>query len=425
MKDVKHSPLAGALGTQGRIGGTMRTGSGPRLRSRLIGVLVLVGAMTAALFGGTPGIAAASVRAQAARADAHVNWAVAGRPRGFVFKHGVHGVQGVQGVQPRSGLSGPSRTTSTNPECQAFGPNPPCDPPLLFTADDPVMGSSSPGHVTLTPVYWAPAGYSFPASYKSIINTYLADVAAASGTTGNVFAVATEYYQKLGANPNQYIQYSVNAGAEVDVSAAYPAQDATTGCTVSSGSGNTACVADGSIQTQLQTTLHADSLPVDDSHLYLVFFPPNVETCQLNGAGDVTPCSVNSYCGYHGAFQDASANNAPAIYADMPYGDPSGCGDPYNGTQAPNGNSYADTEISVTSHEASESITDWGMPGGTPTATRTATSAPIRMAHRSARPGSRLMRRRRAPRTTRSSTGTGTTPRTNSPTPRTRPTRGT
>jgi hypothetical protein len=323
----------------------MRTGIGPGLRTALAGSLLLGGAMTVMLFGG-PAVGAAPVNAAAATAQAQVNWGLAGRPRGIVYKHGVH---------PPSGQSATSRATSSNPECQG------CNPPLLFTANDPVMGSlsSSPGHVTLTPVYWAPAGYAFPASYKTIINTYLADVAAASGTGGNVFAVATQYYQQLGTSPNQYIQYSVHSGTEVDVKAAYPAQSATTGCTVGSGSGNTACVADGAIQTQLQTKLHADALPVDDSHLYLVYFPPNVETCISNGVGDLTPCSANYYCGYHNAFQDPKASNAPAIYANMPYGDPNSCGDPYNGTQAPNGNSYADTEISVISHEASESITDW------------------------------------------------------------------
>ena len=328
-------------------------------RAVLAGSLMISGAMTATMFAAAP-LGATPVPGTAASAQGHVNWALAGRPRGIVYKHGV---QPRSGAQARSGQSATSGLTSTNPECQAFGFTPACDPPLLFTANDPVMGnlSSSPGHVTLTPVYWAPAGYSFPASYKSIINTYFADVAAASGTTGNVFSVATEYYQQLGTNPNQYIQYSVQAGAEVDVSAAFPAQNTDPGCVIATGSGNTACVTDGALQTQLQATLQADSLPVDDSHLYVVLFPPNVETCEQSGGADFgSACSTNVYCGYHSAFQDASAANAPAIYANMPYVQPTSCGDPRNGAQAPNGNSYADTEISILSHEANESITDWG-----------------------------------------------------------------
>ena len=66
-------------------------------------------------------------------------------------------------------------------------------------------------------------------------------------------------------------------------------------------------------------------------------------------------CSTNAYCAYHSAFLQGGV----VIYADMPYVDLNSCGDPYNGPQVPNGNSYADTEIGGISHEASESITDF------------------------------------------------------------------
>ena len=72
-------------------------------------------------------------------------------------------------------------------------------------------------------MYWAPAGYSFPTSYKTVVNGYLANVAAASATNGNVFGVADEYYQNVGSG-NQFISYHVTAGSEVDATDSYPAE---------------------------------------------------------------------------------------------------------------------------------------------------------------------------------------------------------
>jgi hypothetical protein len=48
----------------------------------------------------------------------------------------------------------------------------------------------------------------------------------------------------------------------------------------------------------------------------------------------------------------------------MPFAVLQGCGDPFNGPQGPNGDPSADAEISVISHEASESITDPLVGGG-------------------------------------------------------------
>ncbi|MGH9077299.1 MAG: hypothetical protein ACRDY0_07585 [Acidimicrobiales bacterium] len=215
--------------------------------------------------------------------------------------------------------------------------------------------SGTPGHVTITPLYWAPTGYSFPASYKPIINTYLADVAAASNTTDNVFGVAQQYYQQLNGGPSQFIDYQVTAGAEVDTNDTYPAQGGANGCTADAGF--TACVADSALQAEVGSTVAAHALTVDDSHLYMVFFPPGVETCQGPGrtaTGDI--CSTNVYCGYHAAFGTLAS---PYLYANMPYPILNGCSDVFNGPQAPNGDPYAADAVSVTSHEASEAITDW------------------------------------------------------------------
>jgi hypothetical protein len=57
-----------------------------------------------------------------------------------------------------------------------------CKPPLVYQGG-PVMGTTTAG-VTVTPVFWQPSGgrYVFPPGYESIIDRFVANVAAASGT---------------------------------------------------------------------------------------------------------------------------------------------------------------------------------------------------------------------------------------------------
>jgi PKD repeat protein len=111
------------------------------------------------------------------------------------------------------------------------------------------------------------------------------------------------------------------------------------------------CVSDGDLQAELQARLAALALPIDDAHLYMVFFPQHVQTCERAGStGLKTPCSTNVYCAYHGTH---AASNI-LIYANEPFPDPNKC----SGQQSPNGDAAADDQVSMVSHEANESITD-------------------------------------------------------------------
>jgi hypothetical protein len=215
--------------------------------------------------------------------------------------------------------------------------------------------SAVAGEATITPVFWAPAGYTFPTAYRNIITQYIADVAHDSSTNSNVFGVATQYYQKLGASAQENISYVVHAGTAIDATESYPSTVGAAACTPSAG--QTACVTNAALATEVQTLITSRSLTKNDSHLYMVFFPPAVDSCFNPGAASGSnPCSSNAFCGYHSAFGTVSA---PAIYSSEPYPPLNGCADPFNGPQAPNGNPYADAALSVVSHEASESITDW------------------------------------------------------------------
>jgi hypothetical protein len=103
-------------------------------------------------------------------------------------------------------------------------------------------------------------------------------------------------------------------------------------------------------------------------HIFVLYLPKHVESCFLPGQTTAVDggqfCTINhqptaAFCAYH------SEDPASAVYANMPfpiYASPVGftCGTdarfPVN--ESPNGNVDADVEISPSSHEMNEAITD-------------------------------------------------------------------
>jgi PKD repeat protein len=291
--------------------------------------------------GGDRSLRAPLVRsARAANVPPAIPGAAINHPRGMVPRVSL-------GQAPAKAAGMAAAIGYANPQCTG------CSPPLLFHRGSPVMGgiNGTPGQVTITPFYWAPAGFTFAASYKAIINGYLANVAADSQKSTNVFSVATQYYQQAtpASSPIQHIQYRVTAGTEVDDANSYPAQGGASGCTATALP-YTACVTDAALQSELGSVL---TTPIDNAHLYLAFFPPNVVTCSSPGNSS---CSTNTYCAYHGPTVAVSSS---LLFANEPYPqDLTACADPYLGPQAPNGDAFADAQVSLVSHEASEAITD-------------------------------------------------------------------
>ena len=233
------------------------------------------------------------------------------------------------------------------------------------------MGTSSA--VTVTPIYWAPSEFTYPSTYQSLTEQFLADVAHDHGLSTNVFSNLTQYTDG-GSN---HILNNMAAGTAINDSNAYPTSG---GCTADTGqvysdhSGYSTCLTDSQIRTELATVLTAHSLPSDLNHLYLVFLPKGVESCftaQNNAGGGQCTLSATggAFCGYHSAFGTVSS---PTIYADMPYAiadnpvshftcsSDGGAlqGNFSVGNQSPNSNLDADTVIGTTSHEMNEAITD-------------------------------------------------------------------
>ena len=165
----------------------------------------------------------------------------------------------------------------------------------------------------------------------------------------------------------------------------------------------TACITDGQIRDELLRLVDEQGLTTDLAHIYPVFLPPKVQTQDLDGT-----YSGEDFCGYHRAF-DTSAGTL--VYGNEPF-IKDGCGI----GQAPNGSLAVDGAIDSLSHELSEALTDPlgdEAAGWTPGSRGRGTSAPAT----TARPwGTRMTPTLPAPSTTRSSTGTPTTPRRSSAT---------
>ncbi len=254
-------------------------------------------------------------------------------------------------------------------------------PPLLFNGsggaascqfqpcdNGNVMMTPSTSPLVVVPIFWDPTG-SMSSAYKNIIASYLGDVAKASGHTQNVFSVLNEYHGN-----NGQIHYNIQLGPVITATNAMPAS----GCTVASNdtsgiyadaSGYSSCLDDAQLQAEVDSVSAADNLPHNLSHIFVLYLPKHVESCFLPGQTTAIDggqfCTINhqptaAYCAYH-----SIDTNAAAIYASMNYpiyASPVGftCGTDarFPTIESPNGNPDADTEISPTSHEVSEAITD-------------------------------------------------------------------
>lgn len=162
-------------------------------------------------------------------------------------------------------------------------------------------------------IYWDPTG-TYRGDWKRLINTYLQNVGAASGTHGDVFAVDAQYTDSTGRAANQ----STFRGAYTDTDP-YPT---TENCTELD---TYACLTDQQIQAELQHVIASGALPgASAPAVYYLLTPPGVTVC--TGGGSAETCSNSSklqaepntgICGYHSAIDPGGAN--PVIYAVQPW----------------------------------------------------------------------------------------------------------
>lgn len=273
----------------------------------------------------------------------------------------------LSGIIPAAPASAACVAANPNAGQNAIG-----DPPLIWHGGA-VMDTAQTGPLVITPIFWAPPDHPMASSYTDLITQYIDDVAAASGSTSNVFAVATEYFGSDGQNV-----YNIQAGAPVTATNPLPKS----GCKVNhedtsgiyaDGSGYNACITDAQLQAEADSVIAARKLPINLDHIYVVYLPKAVETCfnsgvTVNNQKGAQGCSVNhqpsaQFCAYHGQ----GGNGLE--YANMPFpiyfsGTGFTCGSNarragFGGViESPNNNPDGDTVINPTSHETNELITD-------------------------------------------------------------------
>ena len=185
------------------------------------------------------------------------------------------------------------------------------------------------------------------AAYESTINQYFTDVAADSGTTENVYSVATQYSD---------IQYDVTFDASTNTyvdGTPYP-----TTHTCNDGY-DKYCVTDAQLRAEIKKVIADRGWPTQSpTALYFIFTPANVGICEHAGSSSGSNyCTTNGFCAYHNwtpshSFIYAVEPDAAAAYAGACTPE-----DAFHHAQAPAGNG-ADATINTISHEHNEAITD-------------------------------------------------------------------
>ena len=236
-----------------------------------------------------------------------------------------------------------------------------CPGPLVYTTKGQAMVQTGGfiGKHTVYAVYWMPSTYQnkFPTLYETRIDTYLANVAHTSGKPSNVYSVAQQYYTAIGGTKH-HIHYTVKYGGDLTMTTPFPASNCTVAATHTLCLMTTFTITSVGEAAQLKSYLAAHStLPKGNGAIYLVYFPPKVETCfryktTTTGTFRIT-CSVGAYCGFHSG---TTATGKNVLYGNMPFPPATGCStapaEQLTGTPA------ATVMISVTSHEQNETITD-------------------------------------------------------------------
>ncbi len=231
----------------------------------------------------------------------------------------------------------------------ANGFNTGCTPPLTYHGG-PVMAQN-----TVYAIFWAPSGFSYPTGYKTLVEQFFTDVAADSGHADNPYGVTAQYTDSSAHHAN----YNTTFAGGLDDTDAYPGVLQQCHPADLDGNSESACIWDDSthqqIHNEVQAFAGAQHLTMDVSHIFVVFFPPHVTSC------DDTPmssCAYTTYCAYH-EFGDGTTD---PLYANLPYpGDGTYATPCFVASDEPNGN-VADLVLSAASHEHIETITD---PDGT------------------------------------------------------------
>jgi hypothetical protein len=245
------------------------------------------------------------------------------------------------GVVPHSGLAPAAEAPRAAPPLNQCPPGQTPTQCNLTYHGGPVMRTN-----TVYAIYWMPAGgtcstsstSSTPGScagYESTIDKYFTDVAAASGSSSNVYSVATQYSDTTGS-----IAYDSTFGGSYVDTTAYPSS----GC---NDRHDPKCLTDSQLQSEIQHAISTNGWPTGTTRLFFMFTPDNVGIC-IDVSG--TECSTNYFCAYHDSIGGSVVYAVEPDNASIPTG---GC----DNVMDPN-SAAADPTINTASHEMNEAITD-------------------------------------------------------------------
>jgi hypothetical protein len=209
--------------------------------------------------------------------------------------------------------------------------------------------------VTVRHVFWVPSGYSLPANYRTLIDTFMGDVAADSGKKSNVYSSDTQYTDTT----TGHILYSVAFGGSVLITDPFPA-GATTSRADCPLDFKATCLTDTELEQKLESVAVSNGWPLHTfTNGYAIFTPPGVDVCiDWIGGAFGHPCTYNAFCAYH-TWGDSFAPpwNPTMIYAVEPaFANGEGCND--SSFTSPNGDFTTDITINTLNHETNEFITD-------------------------------------------------------------------
>jgi hypothetical protein len=226
--------------------------------------------------------------------------------------------------------------------------------PAVARADVSTLGGPVM-HVQRTHViFWNPAGagLQFDPGYEQLIDTFLRQVASASGRPDNEFGLLGQYH-----GPGGPAAYDSTFAGAVDASDPVPTGSGS-GCheppppPAGEGPGWNVCVNDAGLQSEIRRVVQTERLPVGLEDIYFVVLPRGFASCFDSGPSD---CALggdaqDGYCGYH-----ADIGSARILYAVIPYNALAGhC---RSDQPRPNQNA-ADPTISTLAHEYVEMATD-------------------------------------------------------------------
>lgn len=201
--------------------------------------------------------------------------------------------------------------------------SPGCAPIPLQYNGGPVEQAGTTNYL----IFWEPSGSYVASTYNSLIQRFFGDIGGSS-----LYGVSSQYYQTSGST-KQYISNASSLGGTYVDTSAYPSST----------------IQDSDVQAEVIKAMKANGWSGGVGHEFFVYLAKGENEC--NGGS----CAFSTYCAYHGDFP---SNGQTVLYSAMPYDGTnlSGCGT--QSSASPNNDIDADAEISTTSHELMETVTD-------------------------------------------------------------------